>query len=225
MDNHRFILQVVPMEVRVDGVRDDQKHKFLIRDLIENRGGKERGGIGRFRVINMTRNRSLSVFISMRRLHENRWLLELLRSTPLEGVILTAWPEADVEVYLPINTLTDHTQAPVILPVLPPLLQPLNYQPENPVQAQPPVIQAPVIPPVLPQQLNQPVNPAPVNPAQCPQPIPVINVYPRVVLNIDPNALINRLGRSTIELNPRERQQEPPENHGEDGYDFADANV
>ncbi|CAF0986261.1 unnamed protein product [Brachionus calyciflorus] len=193
----------------------------------------------------MTRNRSISVFISLRRLHENRWLLELL-------------------LYLPINTLTDHTQASVILPVLPPLLQPLNYQPENPVQAQPPVIQARVIPPVLPQQFNQPVNPAPVtapvnpapvtapvnpalvnpapvirpvlpkqnNPAQLPQPIPVINVYPRVVLNIDANALINRLGigrgrmyRSTIELNPRERQQEPPENHGEEGYDFADANV
>ncbi|CAF0881273.1 unnamed protein product [Brachionus calyciflorus] len=126
--------------------------------------------------------------------------------------------------------------------VLPPLLKPLNYQPENPVQAQPPVIQAPVIPPVLAQQFNQPVNPAqatpPVNPApvipsvlpqqnnpaQLPQPIPVINVYPRVVLNIDPNALINRLGigrgrmyRSTIELNPRERQQEPLENHGEEG--------
>ncbi|RNA45003.1 hypothetical protein BpHYR1_042315 [Brachionus plicatilis] len=67
---------LVTLEIRIDQVRDDFKQKNTIKEFILTNGGHERGGLARFRAVE--HRKKLSIFVSMKRIYEIKWLFDII---------------------------------------------------------------------------------------------------------------------------------------------------
>ncbi|RNA43722.1 hypothetical protein BpHYR1_021318, partial [Brachionus plicatilis] len=158
------------LEVRIDQVRDDYKQKNTIKEFILNNGGRERGGLARFRTVE--NRKKLSIFVSMKRIYENKWLFDMLRDTPIEGRILTLWAEEEVEVLGPREHVTPPKEPPVKTSSQATLKTPtISAQNDNVFHHQNPHLEP-----------------------------PTINIYPKVVVKVDTESLISRLGLGRARL-------------------------
>ncbi|RNA45004.1 hypothetical protein BpHYR1_042316 [Brachionus plicatilis] len=66
---------LVTLDIRIDQVRDF-KQKNTIKEFILTNGGHERGGLARFRVVE--HRKKLSIFVSMKRIYEIKWLFDMI---------------------------------------------------------------------------------------------------------------------------------------------------
>ncbi|RNA17518.1 hypothetical protein BpHYR1_053522, partial [Brachionus plicatilis] len=64
-------------------------------------GGRERGGLLRCRIVE--RRPGPLLFLTMNKIQENQWLLQMIRTTPFDGQLMICGPENYIACWVPID--------------------------------------------------------------------------------------------------------------------------
>ena len=174
-----------PIEVRVDYVMDDRLEKIDLEEFLLENGAYERGGFGRIRTVKSHANPGkASLFMCMSWPCYNGWLLDKINSSVIHRKTYRAYKEGECTVIV-ANKMGNMPTPNNILQIL-----------ENPFND-------------TTTTKAEPKNyRIPVEDKQKKHPQPIINVYPKVVVNVDADTVLNKLSfgrgrflnRSALEL-------------------------
>ncbi|RNA05542.1 hypothetical protein BpHYR1_030845 [Brachionus plicatilis] len=92
----------VPSEVRAEP-RSTMRNvtRCAIEEWIWENGRRERGGL--LRCCMVERRPAPLLFLTMNKIHENRWLLQMIRTTPFDGQLMICGPENYIAFWVPID--------------------------------------------------------------------------------------------------------------------------
>lgn len=92
----------VPSEVLAEPKPTMRKvTRSAIEEWIWENDGRERGGLLRCRMVD-GRPAPL-MFLTMNKIHENQWLLQMIRSTPFDGQLMVCGPKNYIACWVPID--------------------------------------------------------------------------------------------------------------------------